>query len=496
MKKKILILVFVLYFIIQPSLAIELKENKDFVCMDKGVTAVAPPRITTIEDKNFTVLCSPGNVPKAIYSQAQTQELSKIIKGFPNRTANNNKKMSVLADCSNYAACYNWAETMQYVASTGVSAILTQHDPSVAQNSYHSLAEIGISHNYASSWPGNYVETGWRKAANDVTRLFTFWWINGVGQCYNAGCAGWVQYSSKYYPGMPLSVDNNGIDYEIQYSNGDWWVWYNDEWIGYYPGSLWNGLFTEGDSVFYYGEVATYITNPETTTDMGNGFWASNQSAAEIKYPSFLNSSGWTLAGSTLEKYISSRNLYTLEPYFAPSDIIRYGGPGLDDFSSFIGLSSPNGETLDTGHTYEISWKYEGSVGPYVKIDLLNPDDTLVETLADAFDIGDAGNGWYWWDIPLLMTPGDYKIRVTSSSDSLKYWSENPVTIKLMGDIDGNDKITVADALLYLRYAVGQNISPYHIDISDDVTCDGKITVADALMVLRKSVGQNVSLQC
>ncbi len=65
-----------------------------------------------------------------------------------------------------------------------------------------------------------------------------------------------------------------------------------------------------------------------------------------------------------------------------------------------------------------------------------------------------------------------------------------------LGDADHSESITSADALLYLRFAVGQDISPFHIDSSDDVTCDNGITAADALMILRKAVGQDVSLEC
>ena len=64
------------------------------------------------------------------------------------------------------------------------------------------------------------------------------------------------------------------------------------------------------------------------------------------------------------------------------------------------------------------------------------------------------------------------------------------------GDVDGDNQITASDALLYLRYAVGQNTAPFMVDISDDVTCDGNIYADDALLVLRKAVGQNVILQC
>jgi hypothetical protein len=66
----------------------------------------------------------------------------------------------------------------------------------------------------------------------------------------------------------------------------------------------------------------------------------------------------------------------------------------------------------------------------------------------------------------------------------------------LKGDINDDGSITVADALLYLRYASGQNISPYQMSTGDDVTCDGAVHVDDALKVLIKAVWQNVDLLC
>jgi hypothetical protein len=75
-----------------------------------------------------------------------------------------------------------------------------------------------------------------------------------------------------------------------------------------------------------------------------------------------------------------------------------------------------------------------------------------------------------------------------------KYFSSELI---IKGDINHDGVVTVADALLYLRYSVGQNILPFHIyQTTDDVTCEGTTTVADALKVLRKAVGQNVSLDC
>jgi DNA-binding beta-propeller fold protein YncE len=66
----------------------------------------------------------------------------------------------------------------------------------------------------------------------------------------------------------------------------------------------------------------------------------------------------------------------------------------------------------------------------------------------------------------------------------------------LKGDINDDGSISVADALLYLRYAFGQNTSPYQMSTGDDVTCDGAIHIDDALKVLKKAVWHNVSFSC
>ena len=75
-----------------------------------------------------------------------------------------------------------------------------------------------------------------------------------------------------------------------------------------------------------------------------------------------------------------------------------------------------------------------------------------------------------------------------------KYGSIIPGEIKVVarkkGDANGDDKITAVDALIYLRFAVGLDITPYKLDpVADDMTGDGRITVTDALKVLRIAVG-------
>jgi len=77
-------------------------------------------------------------------------------------------------------------------------------------------------------------------------------------------------------------------------------------------------------------------------------------------------------------------------------------------------------------------------------------------------------------EYPLMAPPSNY----------------STVTPRSKGDVNGDGEINAVDALLYLKYAVGLDISPYHLDPQfDDLTGDGKITVADALKVLRIAVG-------
>jgi serine protease len=63
------------------------------------------------------------------------------------------------------------------------------------------------------------------------------------------------------------------------------------------------------------------------------------------------------------------------------------------------------------------------------------------------------------------------------------------VTSGADGDLDGDGKVTAADALLVLRMAVQLDpVTAYGL-AHGDMNGDGKLTAADALLVLRKAVG-------
>lgn len=300
----------------------------DYVCTDKDNSIITneivsvPPiptniaidaktnGVTTDATRGDNKLCPDGKLPKL------KDEISKTIYKEKKRLPSTINEDAIAESTYEYGAYYDWADSRQQKINYGISAYLTQHNPYVEPSSFHSLAEIGV---LASD--GDYIEVGWRKASSDHTRLFVYWWDNSKPQCYN-GC-GWVQYSASKYPGMRLYNDNNGVQYAIQNYQGNWWIWYKNEWIGYYPGNLWNNQFTNGDKVLYYGEVAA--SKPSTTTDMGNGIFASRYIAAKIFYQSYFDGNMWR--DSITSKWASTPSRYSI--YSTGSNSLRYGGPGI-----------------------------------------------------------------------------------------------------------------------------------------------------------------------
>ncbi|KAI1434431.1 hypothetical protein GGR50DRAFT_662438 [Xylaria sp. CBS 124048] len=135
------------------------------------------------------------------------------------------------------------------------------------------------------------VEAGWINFPNQIAKphLFSFYTTNGYTRNgdniggWNTETTGWVQVDSELYPGVsfsPLSADG-GSQYELEIgyylSEGNWWLWCLDRFIGYYPGSLFSASVAEADSladhsdlIDWYGEV--FNSGPALTkTDMGSG---------------------------------------------------------------------------------------------------------------------------------------------------------------------------------------------------------------------------------
>ncbi|GAA2565661.1 hypothetical protein GCM10010435_43150 [Winogradskya consettensis] len=182
------------------------------------------------------------------------------------------------------AVYYLYAQGQQEGDTDGTWANLSIAKPELKQGDYHTLTEIAVQ----TTNGDHVVELGWnvdRTVNGDSDpHLFVFYWKDGVATCYNA--CGWTQYSSSMKPGdtLPAGVAKR---MGIQHSDGNWWVAYDSEWIGYFPDSLWEGRFTRGEYTQWFGEVAANNQNP--CTQMGNGLGPTSGTAARVGSISMTN---------------------------------------------------------------------------------------------------------------------------------------------------------------------------------------------------------------
>ena len=204
----------------------------------------------------------------------------------------------------------------QPAVADGVYANLTISKPHLDKNDYHTLAEIAVQ----SADGAQIVEVGWNvdRVVNgdDDPHLFVYHWVDRKTTCYN-GC-GFVQYSKNIEPGDTLSTDTNRR-FGLQYFNNAWWVAYDTEWVGYFPGKLWDNEFTKSGLVQVFGEVAAASATP--CSEMGNGRSSSGDTkAAKIGSIAYLN-------GPKVDLAVRSTNpVYDVVKL---SDrTFRYGGPG------------------------------------------------------------------------------------------------------------------------------------------------------------------------
>lgn len=190
----------------------------------------------------------------------------------------------------------------------------------------HSLNEISIQ---AGANNSDIVELGWLVSSDQYgdsdPHIFVFHWIGGVPQCYD-GC-NWQQYSSTYHPGQNIGplvgreVYNGYVLYE-----GNWWAWFDNQWLGYFPGSEWNGKFTKSALIQWFGEVSSLNGIPPKT-DMGTGTLPPSGNAAHMFTLCDVDAQAWICW------YRDQQSLNRTIP--ADYDIqrvgfgeTRYGGPG------------------------------------------------------------------------------------------------------------------------------------------------------------------------
>jgi hypothetical protein len=143
-----------------------------------------------------------------------------------------------------------------------------------------------------------------------------------------------VQFSSSVVPGMRLPVGSNFAASYVNFG-GNWWLFLWTDvgggWIGYYPGSVWGGSFTNLTLVQWFGEV--YATNVPPANQMGNGRLASPPFPpfpAYIDILATVDVPTWSPAWYSLPPQQQTNGAYYAihNPGPTPNGFFYYGGPG------------------------------------------------------------------------------------------------------------------------------------------------------------------------
>ncbi len=192
----------------------------------------------------------------------------------------------------------------------------------------HSLDEIAVMDSPSIF---NVVELGWF-VSTDVygdpdPHIFVYHWIQGQETCYDD--CGWHQFSNTYYPRQNLGAAvGKQVYVGYVYYQGNWWAWFDDQWMGYFPGSIWSGAFTKSALIEWFGEVASLNGIPPQT-QMGNGQFPSSTSAASMSTLCDVDAVAWVCWYRDLQALAATPpnpKYYDIE--HTGFGATRYGGPG------------------------------------------------------------------------------------------------------------------------------------------------------------------------
>ncbi len=158
------------------------------------------------------------------------------------------------------------------------------------------------------------------------------------GGCYNMKCAGFVQTSAAYTLGAAFTTYSTPggaqRDFSAEYHlyNGNWWLAINGTFIGYFPGSIYQGgqLSKNAQSIQFGTESVGSPIWPQE----GSGYWAtSGFGYAAYQRNVFYHDMSGNAIQPTLKPYTPSPACYSISGPFKSNstgwNVYFYeGGPG------------------------------------------------------------------------------------------------------------------------------------------------------------------------
>jgi hypothetical protein len=232
---------------------------------------------------------------------------------------------AVAAPASDPSAGHKYAAMTQSVANIGGGTTLNIWNPYVDQ------AQMSLMQMWVTGGSGDArqtAEVGWQVqpdqwGSND-TVLFIFYTADNYqsGLCYNLDCGVFYQVASDVALGTSLGAYYSAVggtqwDIPVQYMlwNGDWWLQIGSEWVGYYPGSAYNGgaMSQQADTIMF-GTESTGDSTGWPGEGSGNFAEAGYGAAAYQRNMFYTDPSGNGWYASSLQSFIPSPSCYDVSP--------------------------------------------------------------------------------------------------------------------------------------------------------------------------------------
>jgi hypothetical protein len=279
------------------------------------------------DDKGNLRTCPQGSFPRLMLKLENLyrfQKLEDIYQKYPKGIGT-----------SSPPPPHEYAHAARSVNNIGSSAYFNVWAPYVeqpAQSPEFSLSQLWV---IGGNWNNKSIqtaETGWQvfptKYGDTQPRLFIYYTINDYKQsgdflgCYNLDCKGFVQTNANVILGSAFSPVSTigGIQYEIKLmyyrdvtKTQNWWLMVGDQWVGYYPNSLYNaqGIANQSSIIDYGGEIVNSATGGvHTTTQMGSGRFPTEgyQYAAYIRQLKYVDTNNVSQDSTGLTKGTSDTN--------------------------------------------------------------------------------------------------------------------------------------------------------------------------------------------
>jgi hypothetical protein len=208
----------------------------------------------------------------------------------------------------------------QHVSADGTFADLTVANPRLARQDPSTEAQIAVE----SADGKQIVQLGWivfRQQFRDTrTHLFAEVWINGRSPGIDAD---FQSLPGGCQPGVVLRPGAQRTFAILQHAGG-WWVMFGGRWCGLFPDALWHNEFTKASVIYWEGLVDAASARP--CTQMGDGKWASNPSAAEFSHIALYSGPNGKTALPAFRTFSNDARLYSR--HTVNRTTFRFGGGG------------------------------------------------------------------------------------------------------------------------------------------------------------------------